>query len=377
MKRVTHYSEAEARDFFERLRTYSTEYVRVAVPRVYEKFPSRNFYDSDWSSGDPVGHVSHWTAGTSFSGTIQHFCLSRSASSHWCVAKALDRRFDKLRKDLELDVDLRAETVQTVHPSHPAWHAGWVNRFLLGTELRNAGILRAFPKGKKPGPGGMKRDDFFRYGDVDVDDLDFYCWPGGWTAPFRGEVLLVKTPHGGAWFESFSRGQVATLITILRYANSLFPGSIDPAWMLAHHNVSRRKMDISLPLDLAGIREAALSSREHVDDIPWLAELDDCEGGFELEDDPWMLRELDERAADRAEEDLDGFDVRADGGRADREYEVRDGLKKLGYFVEAESDLIRSVRIFQQSRGLTVDGVVGPATRSAVARELKSWRLSR
>ena len=374
-KIIQHYSEAEARDFFERFAAYSAEYVRVAIPAISANFPSRNYYAQEFPDGKPIGHVAHWTGGTSFSGTISHFCNNRVASAHWVIAKALDRRFDELRTQLDLNGDLRAEAVQCVAPVYPAWSAGWVNRLLHSTELRNAGLLRAFPKGKKPTHDSPTMGEFFKYGDVDVDELDFYWWPAGWTQPFKGEVLLVKTPHGGAWFESFSRGQISTMITTARYASSLYPGCYDPVWMLAHHQVCNAKMDIVLPLDIHGIRDAVLYSKEHVDDIDWLSELDDVEDGFELEDDPWMMRELTQRQSDRAEEDLADFRLEQITGRIDSKGEVKEALRRLGYHVGTDADVIRSLRIYQQGYELGVDGVAGDMTMTSLERTLKKWRL--
>lgn len=382
MKRVTHYTEAEARDFFERLATYSAEYVRVALPTVHPHWPTTNCYDEWKFDNYPIGHTLHFTAGMKFSGTIRHFVLQHRASTHWVVAKALDRRFDQLRKDLELDKDLRSECVQMIYPDRPAWHAGWVNRFLAGTELRNAGPLRPCLKGKKPNPGGVSRDTFFSFEKYDVDDLDFYWWPNGWTAkvPETCEVLRVKTKHGVSFWESFSRGSVATVITLLRYLNSLYPGKLDPTWMICHHNLNPHKNDIVLPLDLHDLRNAVLFSREHVDDLDWLSAYDDFEDGFEDEDDPWMLRELDEMQADRAEEDLDGFEPYGKiVGKVDTKEEVITALHRLGFWLgEAEADpeaIRRAVRIFQRGRSLDVDGVAGPQTMKRLDYEMKSWRL--
>ena len=51
MNRVTQYSEAEARDFFERLTTYSAEYVKVAISPAHRHWPSGNLYDDGWRLG--------------------------------------------------------------------------------------------------------------------------------------------------------------------------------------------------------------------------------------------------------------------------------------------------------------------------------------
>jgi hypothetical protein len=381
MKQVIHYSEGEARDFFERLATYSAEYVRVAIPQVHRHWPSGNHYDA-WQLGHPIGNVLHYTAGVSYAGTIRHFVFGNRVSSHVVIAKALDRRFDELRKDLELDVALQAECVQIVPPTVPSWHAGWVNRLCYGIEVRNAGVLRPSPKKRgEPGAGGVSRRTFFEYPAEkwDVDDLDFYWWYRGWTSKFEGEVIAIN----GSWWESWSRGSLATAIVILRYLNALYPGELDPVFMLAHHMQNKAKNDVVLPVDLDLFRNAVLYSNEHVDDLDWLAEYDDCEDGFEDLDDPWMLRELDERQADRAEEDLEGefdpfagVDKRARiSGTVDSSEEGVEALRRLGFFVANEDAVRRSARIYQRGRDLEVDGVIGPSTLAALDRDLRTWGL--
>jgi hypothetical protein len=381
MKQVIHYSENEARDFFERLATYSTEYLRVALPKVHRHWPSDNHYD-EWKKGHPIGHTLHYTAGVSFAGTVRHFVMGSRASTNWIVAKALDRRFDALRKDLELDRVLRAEVSQVVHPDYPAWHAGWVNRFLASTEIRNAGVLRPYPKAKgEPGQKGMTRDAFFACPDYDVDDLNFYWWASGWTAKFEGEVLRIETPRGISWWESFSRGSIATAIEVLRYLNALYPRCLEPVWMTAHHMLNPGKNDVVLPVDLDKFREAVLFSKEHVDDLDWLAAYDDTEDGFEDLDDPWMLRELDERQADRAEEDVDeDFDPervpwRRISGVVDELGEGIEALRRFGFCVAGDDAARQSARMYQKGRKLETDGIVGPETLAALGRDLRQWRL--
>jgi hypothetical protein len=374
-KAIIHYTEAEARDFFERLATYSVEYVRVALPQVHKHWPTHNNYDA-WRKDGPIGHVLHYTAGVHYSGTIRHFVFGNRASTQWVIAKALDRRFDDLRKDLELDGALYSEAVQMIPPTQPAWHAGWVNRFLAGTEIRNAGVLRPYPKKKgKPGQRSMSRAAFFEYAGWDVDDLNFFWWYEGWTREFKGEVLEVN----GSWWESFSRGSIATAITILRYLNSLYPGALEPVWMLAHHQTNARKNDIVLPVDLDLFREAVIYSSEHVDDLEWLAAYDDEEDGFEDVDDPWMLRELDENQADRPEEDLDDFDpyerIAKVTGRIDSVEEGQEALRRLGYYVATDEAIATSTRTYQRSRDLGVDADIGPITLGALDRDLRQWRL--
>lgn len=372
MKTNLHYSKVEALDFFERLAAYSAEYVRRAIQKIHKHWPSRNHYDN-WSGVDeePRGHLFHYTAGTSFAGTIRHFTLGHRASANFVVAKALDRRFDELRRDLKLAGDLSAEAVQVVAPTKPAWSGGWVNRFLASTEARNAGVLRPYPKKLGDPPSrAMSRAAFFEYASWDVDDLDFYWWPGGWTAKFRGEVLLVN----GSWWESWSRGQLATIVTLLRYVNALYDGSFDPTWMLAHHQTNAGKNDVVLPVDLDQLRRAILWSTEHVDDLEWLAAYDDCEDGFEDLDDPWMLRELDEAQGDRGEEDLDDYEDLIEG-RVDEASETGEALRRLGYHVATPEALVRSVRIYQRSRDLRVDGDAGPDTRGRLTRDLREWRI--
>jgi N-acetyl-anhydromuramyl-L-alanine amidase AmpD len=373
-KRIEHCTPAEARDFFERLAVYSAEYVRVAIPQIRKDWPSKNHY-GEWRDGAPIGNVLHYTAGTSFAGTVRYFTLERAASSHWVVGKALNREMDDLRKKLNLDRDLRAEVSQVVHPEHPAWHAGWVNRFLTGLECRNAGCLLPRLKGKAAHPGEPTRDDFFKYGDRDPEELDFYTWPAGWTTRFTGEVARVRVRGTTSFWESWSRGQVATVIVLLRYLNALYPGKLDPAWLVGHHQTCATKSDVVLPLDLHAIREAVLCSREHVDDLEWLAELDDVEDKFEDVDDPGLRRETAERQADRAEEDLDGFDPMEIQGALDTKEEVREALHRLGYYIGTPEAVRTSVRCYQRSRDLTVDGIAGPHTCARLERDLKAWHL--
>lgn len=379
MSKVTkHHSQTDALDFFERLGAYSADYAKAFLPSVHHSWPSKNLYGK-WDGDGPVGSILHYTAGTNYASTIRHFVEGKRASSHWVVSKTLDRRADALREQYDLSDELRADACQIVHPSHPAWHAGWVNRFLLGVEMRNAGVLRPYPKipprgmPRKPPEVHMSRRDFFAFAEWDVDDLDFYWWGQGWTAPFSGEVLKVN----GSWWESWSRGCVATAIVILRYANSVY--EFDPSWFLAHHNTKASKNDIVLPLPLDKIRQAVLFDSQHVDEIGWLSEFDDSEDGYEEVDDPWMIRAADEKQSDRAEEDLDGFDREEDDGfsAGSIQKSAWEGLRRLGYYVPEgdESRMNRAVRIYQKSRDLVVDGVVGPATARSINKDLTDWGI--
>lgn len=384
MRRIIHYTEAAARDFFERLSSYSDEYVRVALSNVYKKWPSANHYEEWFYDNHPIGHALHYTAGINFAGTIRHFVMQFRASTNWVIAKALDERFKQLRKDLDLDNDLRSECLQIIPPTKPAWHAGWANKFLSSSEIRNAGILRPCLKGKKPHTDEITRDYLFSFDKYEVEDLDFYWWPNNWTTkvPKNMEVIRVKSNNGVSYWESFSRGSIATLITVLRYLNSLYPDKLDPLWMLCHHNVNPSKNDIVLPIPLHEIRNSVLFSKTHVDDLDWLSELDDFEDKFEDDDNQWLLSELNDKQSDRAEEDLDGFDPNKKiVGKVNTKEETTEGLYRLGYFTgypETDPEVVkRSIRIFQRSRNLVVDGIASPSgpTNQKLTKELKSWRI--
>jgi hypothetical protein len=310
--------------------------------------------------------------------------MQHRASTNWVIAKSIDERFNQLRKDLDLDNDLRSECIQIVGPEKPSWHAGWVNRFLASSEIRNAGILRPCLKGKIPHKGGVTRDTFFEFANYDIEDLDFYWWANGWTAPIpkNMEVMRVKSVSGVSYWESFSRGSIATLITILRYLNALYPNKLDPLWMLCHHNVNPSKNDIVLPINLHEIRNSVLFSKTHVDDLDWLSELDDFEDTFSDVDDPWMLKDVNENQIDRAEEDLDGFDPNGKiKGNIDTKSETIEALHRLGYYTgypEIDHEVVkRSIRIYQRSRDLVVDGIANPngPTNYQLTKDLKAWRI--
>jgi len=219
---------------------------------------------------------------------------------------------------------------------------------------------------------GISQADFLSQANADPEDLDFYWWPEGWTSKFTGEVVNVR----GTWWETWSRGSVATVVILLRHLSAMFPGMLRPEWMLCHHNLNPRKNDCVYLPDAAAIREAVLYDRTHVDDLPWLAELDDVDDLVEDLDEPWMLRDLNQRQGDRAEEDLDGFDPSGAGGSSDVLDEVREGFRRLGYHVGTDADLRASIRIFQRSRELGVNGVAGSETRARLEKELRKWRLA-
>lgn len=371
-----HYTEIEARDFFARLAAYSAEYVKNAVKTSHKRWPSQNFYKS-WANGGPVGHVLHYTAAPSFAGTIRHFVEGSTASSHWVVAKSLDRKFDQLREDMQLSKDMRAELVQIVPPSKPAWHAGWVNKTCLGTEIRNVGVLRAVPKGAPfDRMDDLKTEEFFKHGDEKPEDLNFYWYLDGWSTPFTGEVVNIKTPSGSTWHESWSRGQLATTVVLLRYANALNKGrgGLDPDWFLSHHQVNPSKWDIARGLDMKSLRDAVLYSTKHVDDLPYLTGFDDVESKFEAMLDEHVLHQMNMAASDRADDLYDGFDPLDARGRVDVP-EVPAALKVLGFPCTDAESIAKCTRIYQRGRGLTVDGIAGRETRSSLERDLRRYRL--
>jgi len=376
MRRVHHYTEAEARDFFERLQVYTDAYLAAAIPQIRGK-RSSNYYE-DWTQGHPIGSVLHWNGGVSFAGMIRFFILNHVASSHAVVGKSLDPRFAQLRRDLKLEADLRAEVCQIVPPDKVAWHAGWANRFTYGIECRNAGVLRAEPRTRKI-VGEVKHPDLFSCRDLSAADCKFFWWPSAWTTPFQGEVVKVN----GVWHETWSRGQLATVVTLLRYLSSLHPGALDPVWMLAHHQVEATKSDVVLPVPLHELRHAVLFSDQHVDDLEWLASgFDDVEEVAEEDvDDPWMLREMGERQGDRAEEDLYGFTVDTPiSGAVDAPEEGVESLRRLGFWLgsgrQVDADALRrSVRVYQRGHRLDVDGKLNRATLAMLDRDLRAWRI--
>lgn len=372
MERVYHYTEAEARDFFERLQVYTDAYLSAAIPQLKGQ-RSSNYYE-DWSEGHPIGDVLHWTGGISYVGTIRFFILNRIASSHAVVGKSLDPRFAQLRRDLKLEADLRAEVCQIVPPDKVAWHAGWANRYTYGIEVRNAGVLRAEPVSRKT-IGDIRHPEIFSCKDLSAEECKFFWWPNSWTTPFKGEVVKVN----GVWHESWSRGSIATVITLLRYLNSLHQGAIDPVWMLAHHQVEATKSDVVLPVPLHNIRYDVLFSNQHVDDLEWLATgYDDVEEVADPDDDdPWMLRQMGERQADRVEEDLYGFtfEPRVISGVVDLPEEGVTALDRLGFCVANPEAIRRSVRIYQRGRRIDVDGKLNDATMAALDRDLRAWRI--
>jgi hypothetical protein len=155
----------------------------------------------------------------------------------------------------------------------------------------------------------------------------------------------------------------------------MYPGKLRPEWMLCHHNLHPQKNDCVYMPDAAAIREAVLYDRTHVDDLPWLAELDDVDDPFQDSDEPWMMRATSERQGDRAEEDLENFNPGV-AGAVDTPDEVREALRRLGYYVETAEALTTSVRTFQRSRELVVDGDAGNRTRAALDKEVKKWRMT-
>lgn len=375
LKRIYHYSEREALDFFARLWTYSAEYVRRIIPTIQRNWPSTNNY-SDWTHGTPVGNVLHWTAGVRFTGTIRHFVLGQRASANWVLAKFLEPSLQLLRRDLGLEADLQVEVCEVVPPTKPSWHAGWVNRLLTGMELRNAGFLRPSPRGRLVGHlhAGISVEKLMSCDTRDPEELDWYWWPEYWTTPFPWRDEVVKLPCG-IWAERWSRAQLATVVTVLRYLNSAFPGKLMPEWMFAHHCCYGGKFDIRLGLPAQEVTRSALFSNQHVDDLDWLCGFDGPEVDDQVDvDDPLEVEELDLAQAERADEDIEGEVVDVDGD-VDCPYEVQEALEALGFWVQGDLPSARVVRTYQRGRGLTVDGVAGGQTRAELTKELRKWKL--
>lgn len=276
----------------------------VGCLRSQGPLPDRSLWVSTkkWTYGEPTGLIIHYTANTSFFGTIRWFLapeLMASVSAHYVIGTGADWHvYQWLRKcadDLPLVRDLPAPIMETVPCDKIAWHATRANAWALGIELVNPGLI----SGKQAKSGDIVSiDNQYGFANFDVPQV-LAC----------GEFLAPA---------------------LNRERQALGFRRWPPERILGHEHVQRGKTDPGPAFPLEKLRQSVCPD--------------------ELSSFQPMPRSARREALSQATPETTGACL----------------LAALGYHNIEITPNRESVWIFQEMMGLKVDSVLGPVTLAAL-----------
>ncbi len=218
------YTEVDARSYLDLLHAETQEYIRSVLKR--ERHP--RFREGHRQK--KIGLVAHYTANTSFDGTIKYFIGEKShASTHFVC-------------------DFDGTAAEIFSHRDTSFHAGTpFNDRYFGFDFVNAGYFKA------KGPVW-----------VDYVGREYKT-----KLPLFGtELLHFPEPRYGhkTWMPT-TRAQVETLIVVGRALGILYP--IETGHILPHSVVSKSRSDCGPTVPLARIREE-IFSRNDLSRLGWL-----------------------------------------------------------------------------------------------------------
>lgn len=222
---------------------------------MYKFIESPNYNKGRKAGVDSI--VIHYTSGGSLSGSVSWFKNPKAkASAHYIISRD-------------------GEVVQMVRDEDTAWHAGrseldgrpWVNRFSIGIELVNWGVLE-------------KRED------------KLYCWPGNYTREYDVKEFGHPVFIDGKWWAPYHESQLEACTKLCQELRQKYPNITDDR-VVGHMDISPgRKRDPGplFPLkELASRSSPVLPDDVFEDDVPEL-ELQELQG--DRDDRPTLMERV-------------------------------------------------------------------------------------
>jgi len=211
-------------------------------------------HSGPFAEGRPFGAINHYTASNAAVSRLKPYgripvLLERFARGakqgvgvHFIVWDAIVPQFKEIRNKYLLIKDMPSE-IFYFGDDLAFWHAGWVNSWCYGVEIRNCGQL--------------------------VHKNGVYFWGNGQNR-YQGRTPIKV---GNSWWEPYTRGQMASTLWIHRLMAAVHP--IRPEWFLGHTHVSNTRIDPGPHFPIHEMREFALMNDEAIETNDFLKEFSD------------------------------------------------------------------------------------------------------
>jgi hypothetical protein len=368
--------------FFDEWKCFTEEALKIVapkcpmVPTCKKKDGSILIKTRPWENPQgPVGIIYHYTAGPDGIASMRwgNENLDNTGSS-W-HATVLDHRLAQLEHLLK-KYPLVAANLHTTAFLHAdimrgTWHGNWTNAKTFGIENRNVGPLVERNNGLGQILTNAKGESYFR--------------------PLPDQRRAIKL-HG-RWWESYTREQILTNINIGKMLRAWRGCDLDPSWVLPHSAVWWGKSDVGPAFPMEAVRDAIYANVD-ASTLTWIGGLS-AEVVSHTDEPDDIVRDPQRVTGDEPlYTPVSAKDFDAVAGEDWRDFlpALRDNLRLLGYYVphvEApfdprtlEVELRQATHIFQNSThspayksgpALTVDGIPGSKTRSAIEERLRSF----
>lgn len=203
----------------------------------------------------PFGAINHYTASNAAVSKQKPYgripvMLERFARGgkqgvgvHFIVWDNLIPRFAEIRDRYPLIKDIPSE-IFFMGDDLTFWHAGWVNKWCYGVEIRNCGQL--------------------------VHKNGVYFWENGQNRYESRTPIKV----GNSWWEPYTRAQMKSTLLVHRLMAAVHP--IRPEWFLGHVHVTNTRIDPGPHFPIHEMREYSLDKQDvPMNDIPFIKEFSD------------------------------------------------------------------------------------------------------
>jgi hypothetical protein len=334
-------------EFFEQLEQFTALWVREYLGSYDPESP---WHSEPWGHGQPKGAIIHYTADPDPVRVMRWFLLrehNARVSAHAIVLPGWTEETRKLAAGFSEIEKLSAPVLQAVGPDKEAWHATWTNGWAYGIENVNPGRLQC------------RRGQFFWWRPRNGSAAD---WTSTWDISCGEPIPLV-----GQWWAPYPRPQVAANVELLRWVHDYFDGCfVDRSRILGHEHVQGNKWDPGPAYPIHAVRRALFDHQyqeinEHAVDLmhgqTWRDAL--LQSWYETlnPNKAWADFSTDVNERQTARMTWDDWGI------------IMLILDLLGY---STADNNQSIRYFQASAGVVVDGIVGPITWRALKERLRA-----
>lgn len=355
-------------EFFHQWKEFTKDALKVLAPKCSHTTHKTRPFDY----GHPVGIIYHYTGGPN--GIASHRWgmenpANKETSWH---ATILDHR--RLELDEILDKHplvkryLPATALFSGELDKGTHHATWANSRCFGIENENMGLLHY------RGVSGNKIYSNGKY-------------------IYRKDKLPVLIR--GTYWEPYTRAQLICNINIGRalrilYSSEGLSNRFFPTWVLPHSCIDINKTDTGSAFPIHSVRDAVFTDIS-LNDLIWLRNYGDrlplTEADVEIQSPSRYAFDSDSNRADDTDE-IYTYKKLAKNNKGFSYHQCGENLKSslmhLGYYIPSWGDAPSfydfstqiAVRMFQLSVGLSVDGVVGDKTASAIISRLSDFKFN-